>query len=56
VNEPITTKEMQQLKPSLERGRPFGEERWLNRTVQKLHLEHTIRDEGRPKKQETLEN
>jgi putative transposase len=56
VNEPITTREMQRLKPSLDRGRPFGEDRWLDRTVQRLHLEHTIRKEGRPKRQQRREN
>ena len=48
VNQPLTERELSRLKPSLERGRPFGDDRWLARTVKALDLEHTIRREGRP--------
>lgn len=50
VNEPLPSRERAQLRPSLERGRPFGTERWTATTARKLGIEHTIRGEGRPKK------
>lgn len=52
VNQPLTERELSRLKPSLERGRPFGDERWLARSVKTLDLQHTIRREGRPSKKE----
>jgi putative transposase len=48
VNEPLTAKELERLELSEERNRPFGDDRWVMRTVGRLHLEHTIRPEGRP--------
>ena len=52
VNQPLSERELARLKPSLERGRPFGDERWLARSVKMLDLQHTIRREGRPSKKE----
>jgi putative transposase len=51
VNEPIAAKELARLEVSEQRERPYGEESWVAQTVQRLGLEHTVRDEGRPKKQ-----
>jgi putative transposase len=48
VNTPITAKELDRLKLTLERGRPFGSDRWVARTAKALKLEHTLRREGRP--------
>jgi putative transposase len=57
VNEPITEKELQRLRASVDRGQPFGSEAWTRRTVGRLHLEHTVRREGRPaKEKEHVEN
>ncbi len=50
VNAPITKKERLLFEESLHRGRPLGSEAWVAKTVKKLGLEHTIRSEGRPKK------
>lgn len=50
VNEPITAKELQRLQPSIERGRPLGSEDWIQRMASRLKLQHTVRDEGRPRK------
>jgi putative transposase len=50
VNRPLTDKELERVRVSLERGRPFGDEQWVARTVRRLHLEHTVRREGRPSK------
>jgi putative transposase len=52
VNAPLTPKELERLETSEARGRPFGDDHWLNQTVTRLSLQHTIRPEGRPKKQE----
>ena len=48
VNEPITGKEGDAWRTSLDRGRPFGDDRWIVRVSGELGLEHTLRREGRP--------
>jgi putative transposase len=48
VNRPITENELSRLQPSIDRGRPLGDDKWVAKTVQQLHLEHTVRREGRP--------
>jgi putative transposase len=48
VNEPITAKERDAWRTSLERSRPFGDDQWIVRSSRQLGLEHTIRREGRP--------
>jgi len=50
VNAAITDKELARLRVSVGRGRPFGSDAWTGRTVARLHLEHTVRREGRPSK------
>jgi putative transposase len=50
VNEPITQREVDRLKLSLSRCRPYGDDAWLARTASRLHLRHTLRPEGRPPK------
>ncbi len=55
VNTPITAKELKRLKTALERGQPFGSDRWVARTAAKLNLEHTLRREGRPSRPPTKE-
>jgi putative transposase len=52
VNEPQSVKELAALRTSVERGRPYGEERWQLRTARRLELESSLRPPGRPKKQE----
>ena len=49
VNEPMTRKEVDRIELSLSRSRPFGADAWLVRTVRRLHLQHTLRPEGRPR-------
>ena len=51
VNTPLTGKELERVQASLERSRPLGDDGWVSRTVARLHLEHTIRREGRPRVQ-----
>jgi putative transposase len=50
VNAALSAKELRSVRASLERGRPFGADDWVKRTVLELKLEHTIRPEGRPAK------
>ena len=50
MNAPLTGKERERMESCLKRGRPLGEDRWAKRTAARLHLEHTIRPEGRPRK------
>jgi len=50
VNAPMTAKEEQQFQKSLERGCPFGNEGWVEKTVKRLGLESTQRSRGRPRK------
>jgi putative transposase len=52
VNAPLSARELARLRASIERGRPFGDDQWIKRTVGELGLEHTVRPEGRPPKQE----
>ncbi|QEH36421.1 Transposase IS200 like protein [Aquisphaera giovannonii] len=51
VNAPLGAREVRALKPSLERGRPFGDDAWTGRIVRRLGLGHTIRPEGRLRKE-----
>ena len=48
VNRPLTAKEKEAMEMSIRRSRPFGDDRWVAKTVAQLHLEHTMRREGRP--------
>jgi putative transposase len=51
VNEPQTDSELETLRESLRRGRPFGAPDWQARTAAALDLQFTFRRRGRPKKQ-----
>ena len=50
LNTVQTAQELDRIRVSLEKGRPYGADAWVRRTVVALHLEHTVRPEGRPKK------
>jgi putative transposase len=50
VNAPLTQKELDRVRVSIERGRPYDEETWVRETVKELGLEQTVRPEGRPRK------
>lgn len=52
VNEPQTKKELEALRLSVDRGRPFGQEKWCEATTRRLGLESSCRKTGRPKKQQ----
>ena len=49
VNEWIEEVEMEKLRVSVARGRPYGGERWVAKVVKRMGLEQTIRNPWRPK-------
>jgi len=52
VNLPQCKQELERVRDSIRRGRPYGNEAWVRRTAAKLGLESTLRPIGRPKKQQ----
>jgi REP-associated tyrosine transposase len=50
VNRPETEAELEALRSSARRGRPFGGEAWRERVTERLDLAHTFRPVGRPRK------
>jgi putative transposase len=42
--------ELEAMRHSVERGTPYGDERWLKATVARLGLESTLRPRGWPRK------
>ncbi|HEY2585374.1 MAG TPA: transposase [Tepidisphaeraceae bacterium] len=50
VNEPQTDKELEALRESVRRGRPFGAADWQARAAEALDLQFTFGRRGRPKK------
>jgi putative transposase len=50
VNEPLSAGDLQRLRESVARERPFGGEEWVRQTAQTLGLESTLRNRGRPRK------
>ena len=49
VNRPQTASELEALRVSVQRGRPFGKEDWVRRMVRRFGMESTLRPRGRPK-------
>ncbi len=50
VNEPQTAKELESLRYSVNKCKPYGKENWVNRIIDKFKLGLTTRERGRPKK------
>ena len=50
VNRPLDAPQLDDLRRCVQRGRPFGADRWVRRTVKTMHLESTMRDPWRPRK------
>ncbi|MFQ5847681.1 MAG: transposase [Candidatus Methylomirabilales bacterium] len=50
LNEGLTSKELEALRLSVRRGRPYGSEAWRQRVAKRLSLEFTFRPRGRPAK------
>jgi putative transposase len=51
VNEPFSARQQEAIRTCVTRNRPFGGESWQRRTIARLGLMHTLRPEGRPKKE-----
>ena len=49
VNRPQTASELESLRVSVQRGRPFGAEAWVRRMATRFGMESTLRPRGRPK-------
>lgn len=50
VNISLTEKELEYVRASILKSRPYGDDNWINRTVKKFGLEITLGQRGRPKK------
>lgn len=50
VNTPLSGTDLQKIRESVARERPFGEEEWTQKTAEDLGLESTLRPRGRPKR------
>lgn len=52
VNRAQSIKEEEAIRRSIRRGRPFGEIQWQQKTAERLGLQFTFRDRGRPRKKD----
>lgn len=50
VNQSLSEKELASVRLSIDRGRPFGDDEWTEKIVDRLGLGATMRPRGRPKK------
>lgn len=50
VNRTAAAAELEALRRSAQRGTPYGEAAWMERTAERLGLESTVQPRGRPKK------
>ncbi len=55
VDEPLTEKELDRLRQSVNRQSPYGDSMWQMQMGRELGLESTLRPRGRPAKRE-IEN
>jgi putative transposase len=53
VNREMEEEEVERLRVSVKRNRPYGEEKWVKKVVKKLGLESSVRDPWRPRKKKT---
>jgi len=49
VNRPHSPSELEALRISVQRGRPFGAEGWVRRIVRRFGMDSTMRPQGRPR-------
>jgi putative transposase len=56
VNAPQTQAEIEAIRRSIPRGRPFGDEAWTERATAELGLETTLKPRGRPRNTPRQEN
>ena len=50
VNMPQAETEIESLRYSVNRGKPYGSDNWIDRLIDKFDLKSTLRSSGRPKK------
>ncbi len=50
LNQSQGKEEIENIRYAIQRGRPYGSEKWVSRTVAKFGLENTLRRRGRPRK------
>lgn len=50
VNTAQTEKEVEALRCSVNKGKPFGSDKWIDRIIDRFNLGATLRGKGRPKK------
>jgi putative transposase len=51
TDQPMTTSEVERLRRSVNRQTPFGGEFWVQSVCEKLGLESTIHERGRPRRE-----
>jgi putative transposase len=50
LEERLPENDLRHVRTSIDRGRPFGSQKWIEATANRLGLEFTMRPRGRPKK------
>jgi len=50
VNTPQTSGELESLRRCVNKGKPYGDENWIERMIDRFNLKSTLRKPGRPKK------
>lgn len=53
VNRALSAKELEAVRRSVRRGRPFGDDTWTKTVAKELGLESTLRPRGRPRKRKS---
>lgn len=49
VNRDLAKSAIETVRLSVNRGRPFGEEKWVAKAAKRMGLGNTLRERGRPK-------
>jgi putative transposase len=55
VDQPLTEKELESIRYSVNRQVPFGSKRWKKKISKELGLEKTLKPKGRPKGEKSEE-
>ena len=53
VNKPLSESELAAIRHCLQKGTPYGDDRWVSQAAARLKLRHTLRPRGRPRKSTT---
>ena len=49
-NDFLTENELEHIRVSISKSRPYGNDNWIDKIVQRFGLEITLRRQGRPRK------